>query len=282
MDRDTIRRMDPEVFQETLKEAVMDDVACVLNINKGHATSLHAGQSINDMVNRLIKEEKQAVSSFLDTDSLIYDLQDAIYYSANDIANWISMDRNEFKNPQDYHEMAFSLHMDEDAIGNGILKDGSLKETTEMTVVLQRDFTGESPFGFFVKTAYADIQHEKAILTGKIDLQEYIHRNIKFKTPLEKAYYDLRNKYPNDNIQLRQKQGQQYIQVSKNNEDRRIMIYINELDQTIKEYNGNSCNRLSLGKCFIDYPDIVSLINDAKNTMNEREQIMDQILQNER
>lgn len=94
MDRDTIRRMDPEVFQETLKEAVMDDVACVLNINKGHATSLHAGQSINDMVNRLIKEEKQAVSSFLDTDSLIYDLQDAIYYSANVLLigfPWIEM-----------------------------------------------------------------------------------------------------------------------------------------------------------------------------------------------
>lgn len=64
MDRDTIRRMDPELYQEKLEEAVMDDVSCILNVNKGHSSTLHTDISIDDMITRMVKEEKQAVSSF--------------------------------------------------------------------------------------------------------------------------------------------------------------------------------------------------------------------------
>ena len=75
MDRDTIRRMDPELYQEKLEKAVMDDVSCILNINKGHSSVLHAGQSIDDMAMRVVKEGKQAVSSFYNAESLIGNLQ---------------------------------------------------------------------------------------------------------------------------------------------------------------------------------------------------------------
>ena len=52
MDRDTIRRMDPELYQEKLEEAVMDDVSCILNVNKGHSSTLHTDISIDDMITR--------------------------------------------------------------------------------------------------------------------------------------------------------------------------------------------------------------------------------------
>ena len=87
MDRDTIRRMDPELYQEKLEKAVMDDVSCILNINKGHSSVLHAGQSIDDMAMRVVKEGKQAVSSFYNAESLIGNLQDAVYFEAENITN---------------------------------------------------------------------------------------------------------------------------------------------------------------------------------------------------
>lgn len=88
MDRDTIRRMDPELYQEKLEEAVMDDVSCILNVNKGHSSTLHTDISIDDMITRMVKEEKQAVSSFYDAETLVSTLQDAIYYKAKEISNW--------------------------------------------------------------------------------------------------------------------------------------------------------------------------------------------------
>lgn len=87
MDRDTIRRMDPELYQEKLEEAVMDDVSCILNVNKGHSSVLHTDISIDDMITRMVKEEKQAVSSFYDAETLVSTLQDAIYYKAKEISN---------------------------------------------------------------------------------------------------------------------------------------------------------------------------------------------------
>ena len=108
MDRDTIRRMDPELYQEKLEKAVMDDVSCILNINKGHSSVLHARQSIDDMAMRVVKEGKQAVSSFYNAESLIGNLQDAVYFEAENITNWITSDRIDFKKPIDKFAAAHS------------------------------------------------------------------------------------------------------------------------------------------------------------------------------
>ena len=140
MDRDTIRRMDPELYQEKLEEAVMDDVSCILNVNKGHSSTLHTDISIDDMITRMVKEEKQAVSSFYDAETLVSTLQDAIYYKAKEISNWITSEKIDFKEPQNYHTLAFTLDMGDDPVGHGITIDGRELATTMTTVVLQRDF----------------------------------------------------------------------------------------------------------------------------------------------
>lgn len=97
------------------------------------------------------------VSSFYDAETLVSILQDAIYYKAKEISNWITSEKIDFKEPQNYHTLAFTLDMGDDPVGHGITIDGRELATTMTTVVLQRDFSDESPFGFFVKTAYVDI-----------------------------------------------------------------------------------------------------------------------------
>ena len=247
MDRDTIRRMDPELYQEKLEEAVMDDVSCILNVNKGHSSVLHAGQSIDDMAMRVVKEGKQAVSSFYNAESLIGNLQDTVYFEAENITNWITSDRIDFKKPIDYQQIVFHMHMANEAIGQGVSNDGRLMETSEMTIVLQRDLSNESPFGFFVKTAYADIENEKAVQIGTVDFAKTIQESQDFDSSIQKAYFTLRNKYPEENIQLKSQNGHTFIQIMKNSDDGKLIAFIDESGTSIKQYGDKECKKLTLG-----------------------------------
>ena len=272
MDRDTIRRMDPELYQEKLEDAVMDDVACILNVNKGHSSVLHAGQSMNDMISRLIREEKQAVSSFYNSDSLIENLQDAVYFQARNISDWISSNRIDYDNLKNYQEIAFSMHMADESIGQGVLKNGKIMESSEMIIVLQRDISGESPFGFFVKTAYVDVQNEKSVEIGKIDLNKFIQKDMHFDSDIQRTYFTIRNKYPSENIQLKTRNGQEFIQIAKSIDNGKIIAYIDKDSFVIKKYEDNKCQKISLGKCILDHPEMANIITDVKNQSNIYEQ----------
>lgn len=269
MDRDTIRRMDPELYQEKLEEAVMDDVSCILNVNKGHSSVLHAGQSIDDMAMRVVKEGKQAVSSFYNAESLIENLQDAVYFEAENITNWITSDRIDFKKPIDYQQIVFHMNMANEAIGQGVSNDGRLMETSEMTIVLQRDLSNESPFGFFVKTAYADIENEKAVQIGTVDFAKTIQESQDFDSSIQKAYFALRNKYPEENIQLKSQNGHEFIQIMKNSDDGKLIAFIDESGTSIKQYGDKECKKLTLGDCFLHNREIVNMSTVAENTIRE-------------
>lgn len=269
MDRDTIRRMDPELYQEKLEEAVMDDVSCILNVNKGHSSVLHAGQSIDDMAMRVVKEGKQAVSSFYNAESLIGNLQDAVYFEAENITNWITSDRIDFKKPIDYQQIAFHMHMANEAIGQGVSNDGRLMETSEMTIVLQRDLSNESPFGFFVKTAYADIENEKAVQIGTVDFAKTIQESQDFDSSIQKAYFALRNKYPEENIQLKSQNGHEFIQIMKSSDDGKLIAFIDESGTSIKQYGDKEYKKLTLGDCFLHNREIVNMSTVAENTIRE-------------
>lgn len=269
MDRDTIRRMNPELYQEKLEEAVMDDVSCILNVNKGHSSVLHAGQSIDDMAMRVVKEGKQAVSSFYNAESLIGNLQDAVYFEAENITNWITSDRIDFKKPIDYQQIVFHMHMANEAIGQGVSNDGRLMETSEMTIVLQRDLSNESPFGFFVKTAYADIENEKAVQIGTVDFAKTIQESQDFDSSIQKAYFALRNKYPEENIQLKSQNGHEFVQIMKSSDDGKLIAFIDESGTSIKQYGDKEYKKLTLGDCFLHNREIVNMSTVAENTIRE-------------
>lgn len=269
MDRDTIRRMDPEVYQEKLEDAVMDDVACILNVNKGHSSVLHAGQSMNDMVSRLIKEEKQIVSSFYDAGTLVDVLQDAIYFKAQNISTWITSSKIDFDDPKKYHTLSFTLDMKDGPLGHGITKEGKELSTPSVTIVLQRDISEESPYGFFVKTAYPELTYQKAEETGlKINIQDFIENKLNFESTIEKAYYGLKNKYPDQKICLQNNNGNEQIKIIAEQDDCKYIAYIDEYNLQIKKADLDIIKTSNLAECFIECPDMVNIIDYTQNIIH--------------
>ena len=218
---------------------------------------------------RVVKEGKQAVSSFYNAESLIGNLQDAVYFEAENITNWITSDRIDFKKPIDYQQIVFHMHMANEAIDQGVSNDGRLMETSEMTIVLQRDLSNESPFGFFVKTAYADIENEKAVQIGTVDFAKTIQESQDFDSSIQKAYFALRNKYPEENIQLKSQNGHEFIQIMKNSDDGKLIAFIDESGTSIKQYGDKECKKLTLGDCFLHNRKIVNMSTVAENTIRE-------------
>ena len=90
---------------------------------------------------------------------------------------------------------------------------------------------GESPFGFYIKTAYADIQHENAIFTGLQYTKEDIinNSNITFDSDIQKLYFAISDKYKDVKIYQRTDPGtkEPYIKlIFPEREDGRIEAFI--------------------------------------------------------
>lgn len=147
--------------------------------------------------------------------------------------------------------------------------DGRLMETSEMTIVLQRDLSNESPFGFFVKTAYADIENEKAVQIGTVDFAKTIQESQDFDSSIQKAYFALRNKYPEENIQLKSQNGHEFIQIMKSSDDGKLIAFIDESGTSIKQYGDKEYKKLTLGDCFLHNREIVNMSTVAENTIRE-------------
>lgn len=272
MDRDTIRRMDPELYQEKLEEAVIDDVSVLLNMNKGHSAVLHTDMSVEDMTSRMIREEKQAVSSFYNAEILVDTLQDAIFFDAENISNWITSEKIDFDNSGKYHTYAFTLDMKGEPLGHGVRADGKELSTTVITIVLQRDFSDESPFGFFIKTAYANISHERAEETGlHINIQDFIKNKMIFESNVEKTYYCLKNKYPGKKIWLQHNSGNVEIKISEDNGENKYIAYINEIGSKIKKVEADRIRTTNQLECYLECPNMANMITYADNVIHGRD-----------
>lgn len=138
-----------------------------------------------------------------------------------------------------------------------------------MTIVLQRDLSNESPFGFFVKTAYADIENEKAVQIGTVDFAKTIQESQDFDSSIQKAYFALRNKYPEENIQLKSQNGHEFIQIMKSSDDGKLIAFIDESGTSIKQYGDKEYKKLTLGDCFLHNREIVNMSTVAENTIRE-------------
>lgn len=272
MDRDTIRRMDPELYQEKLEEAVIDDVSVLLNMNKGHSAVLHTDMSVEDMTSRMIREEKQAIYSFYNAEILVDTLQDAIFFDAENISNWITSEKIDFDNSGKYYTYAFTLDMKGEPLGHGVRADGKELSTTVTTIVLQRDFSDESPFGFFIKTAYANISHERAEETGlHINIQDFIKNKMIFESNVEKTYYCLKNEYPGKKIWLQHNSGNVEIKISEDNGENKYIAYINEIGSKIKKVEADRIRTTNQLECYLECPNMANMITYADNVIHGRD-----------
>lgn len=268
MDRSTLNKLSYEQYLDYFDDNIFDDIDTIINISKGHSREMHIGLSDEQMLERIIKEGKSGVSTFLNEEEMKEFMIDALYYVDGQIATWMTSERNEFKNPKDYHNFVVTVDMKEDiVVGRGFNSDFKEYNTPVINIILQRDISGESPMGFFVKTAYADIFHENAKETGvQYSINEILNNEkIHFSDDISKLYFILQQQYKNESIQLKENKGQKFIQMNFQNNDDKIIAYINNIDTTIKRYKNDSCKKLSYAECFFENSHAAEIIASAEN-----------------
>lgn len=258
MDKETLRNMDQKTYQKMLEDAAFDEINTMLNISKGHSQELHENITNEDLIKRIITEEKENISSFWDNESLKDGVSNVIAYRSQAITKWLFEERYEFDNPKDYQKLCISADIGGDSVGHGFNNsDGVVKEkeTSAVTVVLQRDMDGESPFGFYIKTAYADIQHENAILTGLQYTKEDIinNPNITFDSAIQKLYFAISDKYKDVKIYQRTNPDtkEPYIKlIFPERGNGRIEAFVTNDDTSIKHIASDEMRKINFSECF--------------------------------
>lgn len=276
MDKETLRNMDQKTYQKMLEDAAFDEINTMLNISKGHSQELHENITNEDLIKRIITEEKENISSFWDNESLKDGVSNVIAYRSQAITKWLFKERYEFDNPKDYQKLCISADIGGDSVGHGFNNsDGVVKEkeTSAVTVVLQRDMDGESPFGFYIKTAYADIQHENAILTGLQYTKEDIinNPNITFDSAIQKLYFAISDKYKDVKIYQRTNPDtkEPYIKlIFPERENGRIEAFVTNDDTSIKHIASDEMRKINFSECFFHYEEESKVISDVQNIQN--------------
>ena len=264
MDRQTLKSIDAARYQKQLEDVIFDDFETILNVGKGHSIDARIGLSDSDMLNRLVREEKQGVSTFYNYEDFQANLQDALYFKAKDVATWITSEHIDFKNSRDYHEYAFTVDLKGDIVGHGFNKKLQEIETPAIRVVLQRDFSEESPFGFFVKTAYADISHENAAETGRQYTPEQILNGVvDFTSNVERAYFGLRDDFPDLKMSFTRKSSGDLLRVTVSREDCFDAIFVLQDGVKARTYNDDGAYRLSYAECVLTKPDVAKIMDAA-------------------
>lgn len=276
MDKETLQNMDQNTYMKMLEDAAFDEINTMLNISKGHSQELHENITNEDLIRRITTEEKENISSFWDNESLKDGISNVVAYRAQAITKWLFKERYEFDNPKDYQKLCISADIGGDSVGHGFSNNNGVvkeKETSAVTVVLQRDMDGESPFGFYIKTAYADIQHENAIFTGLQYTKEDIinNSNITFDSDIQKLYFAISDKYKDVKIYQRTDLDtkEPYIKlIFPEREDGRIEAFITNNDTSIKHISSNETRRINFSECFFHHEEESKVISDIQNIQN--------------
>lgn len=274
MNRETLKTISPEKYQDILEDMIFDQIGTIVNLSKGHSREMHAGLTDSQMLERIIREEKQSVSCFYDRETLEDNLADALYFKSGDIAAWMTKERYEFKNPKDFHEMVINLKMDNEPIGHGFDENFKERESPYITVVLQRSIDDESPLGFYVKTAYVDISPEKSIATGLSYSMEKILSNpeIHFEDKWDKLSFIVKQQYPDCHARKVSNNGEISLKMTiPISEDERLSVFFNDGSTKIKAINMNEVNKLAYSQCFFQYPKEAAIINAVVNIKKEIE-----------
>ena len=186
---------DPDKYEELLINEAFDNPESLTNMNKGHTKPIHTGLTDSQLFERIAREDKNTVSSFTDLAEypVLSRIGDAIVNQAPVITDWACSKRNEFNDVRDYNRLTISVNLNYDEpIGTGFNDKLEKYVTDTIKVVLQRDLSGENSFGFFVLTAYPDI--EKGIPTGEKYEREEVIKNCKNLSVLEKVKFGIKNK----------------------------------------------------------------------------------------
>ena len=204
MSHAALRNMNPGQYIERLTDAAYDVLdnpdsqRSFIDEEYGHA-SMHYAQNPEELWSRILQNGVPAASCFYDATSAREHIANAIIFQAPEIAKWFFADRFTL-GTEEYHEYAFSLDMGrtEGPIGYGV--DAKLNEcvTHAIRIVLERDTSGISAHGFYLKTAFPDLEQEACVTkTGRqfriedlVNKKEYFQDNIARLTSLYRYHKD--------------------------------------------------------------------------------------------
>lgn len=273
MDRETIRNMTVDQYTKYLEMNIEEQIHFVVNPYKGHAIDYHCGMSDGKMAERLLKEGKETVSTFQSEEKMNECLRDGIFYCSEDIANWMMKNRYEFKTSSEYLNFKETVKIDIDPIGTGITSEFKEKESSYMTFILCRNLEDDSPFGFFLKTAYVDISEGKGEYTGKEwDKNDiYLKTDLHYENAIDKLCDIARREYPQYDIRkCNNKFGETELKITqKIDKDDMYITYLGKNDTKIKHLVMNKTEKITYAKCLQENQDYALAILNIENYRNE-------------
>ena len=175
----------------------------LLSNGEGHSC-IHSGKSEEELARRLINTKSISGASCFETPE---DAQDkivcALLEKKNEIAKWLQKDWRE-TSAEDYRRMSFSVDMrNSDPAGYGFDEHFREKTTGAVRIVLERDkplshaFSKGCPCGFYIVTAYPDLNHPSAQFTGRQFSAEELANDISgSENPLKKTETYFRERGP--------------------------------------------------------------------------------------
>lgn len=257
---------DTDKYEELLIDVASDNPESLTNINKGHTLDLHSGLTDMEMLTRLIKDNKESISCFTEIEEypILTRIGDAIVVEAQKVAAWACSKRNEFTDPREYNRLVLNVDLNYDEpVGIGFNKDLEKIITDHVKVVLQRDMSGENNFGFYVLTAYADL--DKGFPTGERYEKEDILRNPNKLTVLEKVKYGLKESQVFTKIDTDRYTGKHELRIFKPIEKtENYVIYMNEDDYRILHRTENHNERITKSQLKELCPEMYNTLEKAE------------------
>ena len=257
-----LQRMEPKYYGDSLVRElwdIIDDPSIEMFglYERGGHGDVHYAQSENDLLQRLLHEHVPAASCFASAEAARELIAFAVMDAREAIQNWFFSEPQEFAKPDEFRRLTITKDMSEE-VGYGIDTKFTAKKTSAISVVLDRDFSPESMFGFRVRTAYPDIVHmpQCTEMVRQIPVEEILAKDGLFAGPIEKlavlyrathselnAYYSLTcNHEPELSYHHPTKGGM-------------IDIYVREQDYRIYQRVPGHNRKLSHGEYGLMHPD---------------------------
>lgn len=160
MIKNNAENMKTNIWIDKLEEKLSSDISGIQMA--GHAKELHYGQTDKDIASRIEKEGKANISSFYEEADMDKYVAETMLSFKEQIASWMQDNRN-------LDDLVLRLpNAAEAPIGFGFNSDYEEIITKDVKVVLSKhEPEQDSEFGFFVKTAYADIESRDALKSGR-------------------------------------------------------------------------------------------------------------------
>ncbi|MBQ7430252.1 RNase A-like domain-containing protein [Butyrivibrio sp.] len=245
------RYMDADLLSQKLEDALYDHLEDTIKSSKGHTEELHISQPDEKLLGRIAKEHKDFSSCFYDKETAEDVILNALVYTEDKIVDWLQKRHSDFADQRNYQQFVVSLDMGGgEPIGRGFNNRLQEIESPAVKIVLQRDFDYDTPFGFYVKSAYVDIAHPHAELTGVEYTREQVLEmdGVTFDSPLEETAFLYQNAFPDTNIRYGIDQNyQEFIKLSFHEDNKLINAFITPTDIKIKELtSGDRVKRLQI------------------------------------